>query len=342
MQLIDFDFNLPQELIAQTPSYKRGESDLLVVQNDDFYIRQKFSEIIKYFKKGDLIVFNNSKVIKSRLIFNINKKEIELFLNKNLHQNTWHCFAKPAKLLNVGDVFTIGKSKIVILSKDQMDIKVDFILDPDDDSVFNLLDKHGKLPLPPYIKREPNTSDENRYQNVFAQHLGSVAAPTAGLHFTEDLLHQIKDIGVKIAFITLHVGAGTFLPIKVDNILDHKMHSENYFIDQNNADLINDAKSQNRRIIAVGTTSMRVLESWNGKSGHFETDIFIKPGFKFKMVDMLITNFHLPKSTLLILISAFAGINNIKKAYQYAIDQKMRFFSYGDAMLLYKGDNFDS
>lgn len=344
MKLSDFDFTLPTELIAQKPEKKRDESNLLIAVPNNHLVQVKFHDIINYLCPGDLMVFNDSKVIKGKLLLNKAGKKIELYLNKAISNNYWHGFAKPSKRLNEGDQFDFGCNKIIISKKLGMgQVEIAFVLD--NISVFEFLEKYGEIPLPPYIKRHENLlEDNNRYQTIYSKNLGAVAAPTAGLHFSDELLALIKAKNIETAFITLHVGAGTFLPVKTEDIDQHKMHSEYYLIDKKTVDIINKAKKENRRIIAVGTTSLRALESnaiansLNGQitNGGFETDIFIRPGFKFQIVDVLVTNFHLPKSTLFMLVCAFAGYQEITDIYKYAIDKRMRFFSYGDAMLLYK------
>ncbi|MCC8398555.1 MAG: tRNA preQ1(34) S-adenosylmethionine ribosyltransferase-isomerase QueA [Rickettsia endosymbiont of Labidopullus appendiculatus] len=350
MKLSDFDFILPSELIAQKPEKKRDESNLLVAAPNNHLVQTKFHDIINYLCPGDLMVFNDSKVIKSKLLLNKAGKKIELYLNKQISNNYWHGFAKPSKKLNIEDQFEFAGNKIIISKKLGMG-QVEVAFDLDNISVFDFLEKYGEIPLPPYIKRGGNLLDDanleddnNRYQTVYSKNPGAVAAPTAGLHFSDDLLTLIKAKNIETAFITLHVGAGMFLPVKTDDIDQHQMHSEYYHIDKKTEDMINKAKKENRRIIAVGTTTLRALESnaivnsFNGQitNGEFETDIFIRPGFKFQIVDMLVTNFHLPKSTLFMLVCAFAGYHEITNIYKYAIDKKMQFFSYGDATLLYK------
>ncbi len=346
MKLADFDFTLPSELIAQKPEKKRDESNLLVAAPNNHLVQTKFHDIIDYLCPGDLMVFNDTKVIKAKLLLNKAGKKIELYLNKAISDNYWHGFAKPSKRLNIEDQFEFAGNKIIISKKLGMgQVEVMFVLD--NISVFEFLEKYGKVPLPPYIKRCGSLEDANRYQTIYSKNPGAVAAPTAGLHFSDGLLTLIKAKNIETAFITLHVGAGTFLPVKTDDINQHQMHSEYYHIDKKTENMINKAKKENRRIIAVGTTTLRALESnaiansLNGQiseqitNGGFETDIFIRPGFKFQIVDMLVTNFHLPKSTLFMLVCAFAGYQEIKDIYKYAIDKKMRFFSYGDATLLY-------
>jgi len=303
-----------------------------------------FSDVINFLNAGDVLVLNDTKVIKSRLFVHKNGYEIELFLHKNLEQNIWQAFARPAKKIFIGDVFTVGDSQITIINKlesGEVVVRLDL---QNGTSVFDFFEQCGCTPLPPYIKRSANPIDDKRYQTVFSNSPGSVAAPTAGLHFTDELLEQIKAKGVKICHITLHVGAGTFLPVKTEDIAAHKMHYENYSISSEVANAINLAKKNNNRIIAVGTTALRAMESasHNGLllAKNASTDIFIRPGFHFQIVDVLITNFHLPKSTLLMLVSAFAGYENIKAAYQFAISNSFRFFSYGDANLIYKSTDY--
>jgi len=336
MRLSDFDFDLPNELIAQLPADKRDHSNLLLPLSDNSYKIDKFYNLTSYLKPGDLLVFNDSKVINAK----IDLGRVSINLNKSIDgNNKWSCFAKPAKKLSPGDEFSFGEDKIIITNKlEAGEFEIEFIIKSG--TLFDFLDKYGELPLPPYIKRGSGTSEDDlaRYQTVYSKPQGSVAAPTAGLHFTDELLKQIKDNSIDTAFVTLHVGGGTFLPVKTDNILDHKMHSEYCQVSPDVADKINKAKSEKRRIIVVGTTAMRTLESC-AENGIIipqtkETNIFITPGYHFQIADCLITNFHLPKSTLFMLICAFAGMEKMKQMYQYAIDHKMRFFSYGDAMMI--------
>ena len=340
MKLSDFDFNLPTELIAQIPHSKRDDSGLIIMRPDKDFIKIKFYNIIDHLQEGDLIVFNDSRVIKARLVLEKDGKEIDFYLNKQLSENSWNGFAKPAKKLKEGDIFNFGNHNIVISKKLWMgETEIEFKLD--NISIFEFLDRYGQMPLPPYVKRPKiNSFDDEIYQTVYNNQLGSVASPTSGLHFTNELLDKIKNKNIKIVFVTLHISAGTFLPVKTENINEHKMHSEYCSIDKESANKINLAKKENRNIIAVGTTSLRTLESATHKgyviSGEFETQIFIKPGFKFQIVNMLITNFHLPKSTLFMLVCAFTGYPEIFNLYNYAIKEKMRFFSYGDATLLYR------
>lgn len=344
MKLSDFDFILPQELIAQAPASKRDYSDLLIVEAEGQHLKTKFHQILDHLQAGDVMVFNDSKVIKAKLLLDKAGKKIDFYLNKKVESNCWRGFAKPARKLNEGDEFDFGPHKIIITKKLEMgETEAQFVLQ--DISIFEFLDQHGHIPLPPYIKRASPQSivDDDRYQTVYNSKPGSVAAPTAGLHFTPELIEQIKAKGVEVAYVCLHVGAGTFLPVKTEDIENHKMHSEFCTIPPETARIINEAKKEGRRVIAVGTTTLRTLESssYKSKTGiveqcEFETDIFIKPGFDFKIVDALLTNFHLPKTTLFILVCAFAGYETMLSAYNYAINEKMRFFSYGDAMLLTK------
>lgn len=338
MKLSDFDFDLPSNLIAQKPTNKRDQSSLILPSENNKIV--KFANIIDYLNPGDLLVFNDSKVINAKLTLDKSGKKININLNKpSSNKNSWRAFAKPAKKLSIGDEFYFNDHKLIITNKfDFGEIEVTFILNGVE--IFDFLDQYGQVPLPLYIKREESTKqDFSRYQTVYSRVEGSVAAPTAGLHFSSELLQKIKTKNVEIQFVTLHVGAGTFLPVKTENIKDHKMHSEYSHIDSQTAAAINKAKSEGRRIISVGTTALRSLESFseNGKlyAGIKETDIFITPGYKFQIVDALVTNFHLPKSTLFMLVCAFYGMDEMKKLYKHAISNKMRFFSYGDAMMIY-------
>ena len=333
----DFDFDLPTELIASHPLHDRDASRMLVVQDgvQDKHIR----DFIDFLQLGDVVVFNNSRVIPAR--FMVDNHEITL--HTAVDDKNWWGLCKKFNKINVGDVLTMRDgTKITVADKDE---ESGLLLRFDCENVFDLLNKYGKMPLPPYMKREEETEDRERYQTVYAQPLGSMAAPTAGLHFTEDLLKQIEAKGAKIVKITLHVGAGTWMPVKTENLNEHKMHSEWCCITPEQAEIINNAK----RVIAVGTTSLRTLESAYqkavaaGKAGRVlpicqTTDIFITPGYKFGAVDVLLTNFHLPKSTLFMLVSAFAGLENMKNAYKHAIAEKYRFFSYGDCCLLFRND----
>ncbi|AVP87607.1 S-adenosylmethionine--tRNA ribosyltransferase-isomerase [Candidatus Phycorickettsia trachydisci] len=332
LKVSDLDFPLDTKQIALNPLEKRDESRLLVIKGQNLK-EIVFKDIVDLFHPGDVLVLNNSKVIKSRIIVSLEGKNIELFLHKQIEENRWQAFAKPAKKLSIGQVFSLGDNKIRVAEKlesGEVILELNLVL-----SSLEFFDQFGKIPLPPYIKRPSEKSDEEQYQTIFAANSGSVAAPTAGLHFTQEVLDKIKAKGAQVVYITLHVGAGTFLPIKSENVDDHEMHYENYEISQETAQIINDAK----RVVAVGTTTLRTLESSceDGKviAQKSSTNLFIKPGFKFHVVDLLITNFHLPKSTLLLLVWAFGGRNNMEKAYDYAVKNNFRLFSYGDTSLIY-------
>lgn len=340
MNINDFDYNLPQELIAQTPLRIRSASRMLVLNKNTGETKDEvFENITNYFRNGDVLVLNETKVIPARLIGEKEetKATIELLLLKDLGENTWECLARPAKRLKVGTRVIFGDNDLVAEIIEKLEdgmVRVKLIYDG---ILMEILDKLGEMPLPPYIKEKLN--DKDRYQTVYAKNLGSAAAPTAGLHFTDELLNKLEKMGVTIAKLTLHVGLGTFRPVEVENVLEHKMHSEYYEMNQNTADILNKAKSENRRIIAVGTTSTRVLETVMTKYNKFiacngNTDIFIYPGYTFKAIDCLITNFHLPKSTLVMLVSALAGRENVLSAYKKAVDLQYRFFSFGDSMFI--------
>ncbi|MCB2292319.1 tRNA preQ1(34) S-adenosylmethionine ribosyltransferase-isomerase QueA [Clostridium algoriphilum] len=341
MKVKDFYFDLPKELIAQHPMEKRDESRLMVVNKTNKEIEHKhFKNIIEYLNPGDCLVLNDTRVLPARLL---GVKEgtggkMEFLLLKRIDINHWETLVKPGKKAKIGTTFIFGngelKADVISVSEGGSRIvKFDF------DGIFEeILDKLGEMPLPPYITEK--LQDKERYQTVFSREVGSAAAPTAGLHFTEDLLEQIKDKGVKIAFVTLHVGLGTFRPVKAEIVEEHEMHSEHYMLNKETARVINEAKLNGGRIIAVGTTSNRTLESIADEDGKVceksgWTDIFIYPGYKFKIVDALITNFHLPESTLIMLVSAFADRNLVMSAYETAVKEKYRFFSFGDAMFLY-------
>lgn len=338
MNLHEFNYNLPAELIAQHPADKRDESRLMVLNRKDGSLEHKtFRDIINFFEKGDCLVLNDSKVIPARLYGSRHGKQedIEVFLLRPMSKkNTWECLVKPGKKMKTGTEITIcGICAKVLSVTDEGNRIIRFDYDGD---FTKKLEEIGQIPLPPYITA--TDLDYSRYQTVYAKHNGSVAAPTAGLHFTEELLNQLEEKGVKICYVTLHVGLGTFRPVKVEQIEQHKMHSELYFLPQETVDIINETKSAGKKVTAVGTTCCRVLETAGRKktltaqSG--ETDIFIYPGFEFHVVDHLITNFHLPESTLIMLISALAGKENVMNAYKTAVEQKYRFFSFGDAMFI--------
>lgn len=340
MKTSDFYYDLPEELIAQDPLEDRASSRLLVLNKKTGEIEHTiFKNIKNYLKKGDCLVINNTKVIPARLI---GEKEgsggkVEFLLLKKISLDTWEIIVKPGKKAREGARVSFGggllTAEVIKVLPDGNRIVKFFY-----DGVFeNVLDKLGQMPLPPYITHA--LKDKNRYQTVYAKNDGSAAAPTAGLHFTKELLAEIKEMGVYIAELTLHVGLGTFRPVKVDDVESHVMHSEYYKIDEENAEIINNAKKNGGRIISVGTTSTRVLETVADENGHMtaksgETKIFIYPPYKYKIVDALITNFHLPESTLLMLVSALAGKENIDRAYKQAVEMKYRFFSFGDAMFI--------
>ncbi len=340
MQLKDFYYDLPQELIAQNPLLDRASSRLMRVDKVTGEITHGiFKNICDYLKPGDCLVINDTKVIPARLFGakeDTNAK-IEVLLLKRKSDNTWETLVKPGKKCKIGTRIIFGDGLLVGIVEDVLE-EGNRLIRFEYDGIFEeILDKLGQMPLPPYITVQ--LEDKNRYQTVYAKYEGSAAAPTAGLHFTKELLQKIEDMGVKIAHVTLHVGLGTFRPVKVDNILEHHMHSEFYMVDEENAKIINDAKASGNRVISVGTTSCRTLESCADKKGHIVsgsgwTDIFIYPGYDFKIIDGLITNFHLPESTLLMLVSAFAGREHIMEVYKVAVKEKYRFFSFGDAMIL--------
>ena len=341
MKTKDFDYELPEELIAQTPLKDRSSSRLLVLDKDTGDINHdQFSNICNYLEKGDVLVLNDTKVIPARLI---GVKEetgavIELLLLQDLGSDTWECLSKPAKRLHMGTIITFGDGSLKAEVVEKLDEGLCHVKMHYEGILLEILERLGTMPLPPYIHE--SLEDQSRYQTVYAKNLGSSAAPTAGLHFTEELLNQIEKMGVIITYVTLHVGLGTFRPVEVDDIMDHHMHSEYYIMNSETAEILNNAKKENRRIIAVGTTSTRVLETIaSNNNGVFKecsgnTNIFIYPGYTFKGIDCLITNFHLPKSTLLMLVSAFSCKEFIMKAYKEAIKEKYRFFSFGDAMFI--------
>lgn len=341
MNINEFDYELPKELIAQTPLKDRSSSRLLILNKNTGELKHEvFSNIINYLNKGDVLVLNDTKVIPARLI---GEKEdtgavIEILLLKDIGNDTWECLGKPGKRLKIGTIIIFGDGSLkceVVEKLDEGIIHVKLIYEG---ILMEILDKLGTMPLPPYIHEK--LEDQSRYQTVYAKVSGSAAAPTAGLHFTKDLLKEIENKGIIIAYVTLHVGLGTFRPVEVENVLDHKMHSEYYVMNKETADILNEAKDERRRIVAVGTTSTRTLETIaTNNNGRFkacsgDTDIFIYPGYKFKAIDALITNFHLPKSTLVMLVSALASKEYIMKAYKEAINNKYRFFSFGDAMFI--------
>ena len=339
MKVSEFNYNLPEELIAQTPIKNRDESRLMILDRKRETIEHKiFRDILDYLQPGDCLVRNNTKVIPARLY---GKKEtganVEFLLLNRIEEDFWEVMVRPGRKLPVGTKVTFGdgllEAEILELLNDG-NRKVKFSYD----GIFNeILDKIGLMPLPPYIKEK--LEDKKRYQTVYAQYEGSAAAPTAGLHFTEELLKKIQEKGVEIANVTLHVGIGTFRPLKVEKIEDHDMHTEHFYIKEEDVEKINNAKKNGKRVIAIGTTSCRVLESIANEEGlvkpyEGDTQIFIYPGYKFKCIDGLITNFHLPESTLIMLVSALAGKEYIMKAYNEAVKERYRFFSFGDAMFI--------
>ena len=340
MKTSDFYYDLPQELIAQEPLKDRASSRLLVLHKDSGEIEHKiFRDITEYLKKGDCLVINDTKVLPARLIGERKntgaRVEILLLVRKDL--DTWEVLTYPGKKAKPGDVITFGDGRLEaeileVIEGGNRIVKFHY------DGVFeNILEKLGEMPLPPYITHK--LEDKNRYQTVYAVHDGSAAAPTAGLHFTPELLQQIKDMGVEIAHVTLHVGLGTFRPVKVEDVTNHEMHSEYYVVEESEAEKINNVKKNGGRIIAVGTTSTRTLESVTDENGVVHagsgwTKIFIYPGYKFKAIDCLITNFHLPESTLIMLVAALVGKDRILDTYKIAVEEKYRFFSFGDAMFI--------
>lgn len=341
MKLSDFYYDLPEELIAQDPLEKRSDSRLMAVSKEDGSIAHKhFYDIIDYLNEGDCLVINDTKVIPARLmgVKEDTGASIEVLLLKRKEEKVWETLVKPGKKARVGARIVFGEGLLVgevvdIVEEGNRLIRFEY------EGIWEeLLDQLGQMPLPPYITHQ--LQDKNRYQTVYAKHEGSAAAPTAGLHFTKELLEQLKAKGVQIAHVTLHVGLGTFRPVKVDNILEHHMHSEFYMVEEEEAEKINQTKVNGGRVISVGTTSTRTLESVADEQGIVRagsgwTDIFIYPGYTFKVVDALITNFHLPESTLLMLVSAFSTREKMLNAYQVAVEEKYRFFSFGDAMFLF-------
>ena len=340
MNVTDYNFDLPQELIAQDPLEDRSSSRLLVLDKETgAFSHHVFKEITEYLHEGDCLVINDTKVIPARLIgskVETNAK-IEVLLLKRKENNVWETLVKPGKKAKVGAKISFGDG---LLMGEVIDVveEGNRLIHFEYEGIFEeVLDELGQMPLPPYITHR--LEDKDRYQTVYATHTGSAAAPTAGLHFTKELLAQIKEKGIKIARVTLHVGLGTFRPVKVENILEHHMHSEFYVIDEEAANTINETKANGGKIVSVGTTSTRTLETVADENGHVRacsgwTDIFIYPGYKFKVVDRLITNFHLPESTLLMLVSALYDREKILEAYKIAVEEKYRFFSFGDAMLI--------
>ncbi len=340
MKTSDFKFDLPEELIAQVPVLDRTSSKLMVLDKETGEIEHKiFKDVIDYLEPGDCLVLNNTRVIPARLIGEKLETggKIEFLLLKRTEEDTWQALVKPGKRAKIGTKFSFGNGKLIgevvgLAEEGSRLIKFHY------EGIFEeVLDELGNMPLPPYITER--LEERERYQTVYSKHSGSAAAPTAGLHFTEELLEDIRKKGVDIAFVTLHVGLGTFRPVKVEDVLEHEMHSEFYMVDEEAAGKINKAKSNGNRVICVGTTSCRTVESAAKEDGTIEpssgwTNIFIYPGYKFKIVDRLITNFHLPESTLIMLVSALSSKENVLNAYNTAVENKYRFFSFGDAMIL--------
>ena len=340
MKVSDFDYYLPEELIAQTPLEKRDESRLLVLDKETGDIEHKhFYNIIDYLEKGDTLVLNDTKVLPARLIGTKEETNaaIEILLLKNIKDDEWECLVKPARRIKVGTVVSFGNGELKAECTKIFDEGIRHFKLIYKGILLEILEKLGTMPLPPYIHEQ--LKDQDRYQTVYAKEVGSAAAPTAGLHFTKELLDKIEKKGINIAYITLHVGLGTFRPVSVENIEDHEMHSEFYTMSKEVAKTLNETRKNGKRIISVGTTSTRTIETIMNLYNEFKpcsgwTNIFIYPGYKFKGIDALITNFHLPKSTLVMLVSTLAGRENILNAYKIAVDEKYRFFSFGDAMFI--------
>lgn len=340
MNVKDYDYDLPEELIAQDPLEDRSSSRLMVLDRQTGDVEHRhFTDILEYLHPGDCLVINNTKVIPARLfgVKEDTQAKIEVLLLKRKENDIWETLVKPGKKAKPGTKLVFGDG---LLTAEVVDVveEGNRLIQFHYDGIFEeILDQLGQMPLPPYITHQ--LKDKNRYQTVYAKYDGSAAAPTAGLHFTKELLQKVKDMGVDIAEVTLHVGLGTFRPVKVENVLDHHMHSEFYMVSQEAADKINRAKESGRRVIAVGTTSTRTLEAAADENGRLHetsgwTEIFIYPGYQFKVIDALITNFHLPQSTLVMLVSALAGREHVLHAYEIAVKERYRFFSFGDAMLI--------
>ncbi|KIH70928.1 tRNA preQ1(34) S-adenosylmethionine ribosyltransferase-isomerase QueA [Salinicoccus roseus] len=343
MKLEEFDFELPESLIAQTPLKNRAQSRLLGLNKADGTVSDgKFEDIVKYLNPGDALVLNDTKVLPARL-FGVKREtgaKVEMLLLKPI-EGGYEVLIRPARKVKEGTEIDFGDGLLKAVCTATFDEGIRHVSLHHEGLLENVLDELGEMPLPPYIKE--TLEDKDRYQTVYAKNTGSAAAPTAGLHFTEALLERIRAQGVHIAYITLHVGLGTFRPVSAENIEDHKMHSEFYIMNRETADVLNEVRENGGKVVSVGTTSTRTLETIMRDHGRFEeasgfTDIFIYPGFQYRAVDALITNFHLPKSSLMMLVSAFSDKNTIMKAYQHAIDEKYRFFSFGDAMIIYEDE----
>jgi len=338
MLIEDFDFDLPQHLIAQTPLQKRDSSRLLVLnKNTKLFSDKKFVDFVDLLNTNDLLIFNDTRVIKARLFGKkITGGKVEIMIERILDNHHALAHLKTSKKIFDGTIFEVNEDVSVKVVRKENDL---FYIEFNSNlSSYDILEKYGHIPLPPYIERSADKSDENRYQTIYAKESGAVAAPTAGLHFTDEIFKALNDKKIKYTFLTLHVGAGTFQPVRENDLDHHQMHSESFNVPDKTIQMIDDAKSKNGRIIAIGTTVLRALESKFSEetiqSGFKETSIFIKPGYTFKIVDALLTNFHLPKSTLFILVSAFSGSDTMKKLYQHAIKNEYRFFSYGDATFI--------
>lgn len=339
MKKSDFYFDLPEELIAQTPIEKRSESKFLhLVKETGAIEHRRFYNLPDYLEPGDCLVLNDSRVLPARLIgARPTGGSVEIVLLRDLGDNRWECLSRPGRKTRPGQEIIFGDGELKAVVEEVIQGGNRIIKFQYEGIFLEVLERLGKMPLPPYIKEELN--DPERYQTVYSRELGSAAAPTAGLHFTPELLEEIREKGVKVCFVTLHVGLGTFRPVKEDKIENHEMHSEFCIIPKETADVINETKANGGRVVAVGTTSCRTLESFSNDDGTITpqsgwTDIFIYPGYKFKCIDALITNFHLPESTLIMLVSALAGRENVLNAYKTAVDEKYRFFSFGDAMII--------
>ncbi len=341
MKTSDFFYNLPEELIAQTPVEPRNSSRMMLLNKKTGEIGHKiFKDLTDYLNEGDCLILNDTRVIPAR-IFGVKKETgavVEFLLLKQRENLVWECLCKPGKRAKEETEFVFGDGILECCVTDVLDDGNRIIRFKCEENIYSVLDQIGQMPLPPYIKEK--LEDKERYQTVYSEHLGSAAAPTAGLHFTQAMLEEIKNKGVNIGYVTLHVGLGTFRPVKVDDVTKHTMHSEHYVLPKETADLINQTHKNGKRVICVGTTSCRTLESAATKNGCIcadedDTSIFIYPGYEFKCIDALITNFHLPESTLIMLVSAFAGYDNVMNAYNTAVKEKYRFFSFGDSMFIY-------
>ena len=341
MKTSDFYYNLPENLIAQTPIEPRNASRLMLLDRKSGNTKHKiFRDLTEYLNDGDCLILNNTRVIPAR-IFGVKKETgaiVEFLLLKQIENKCWECLCKPGKRAKEGTKFVFGDGILECTVKEVKEDGNRLIEFFCEDNIYSVLDQIGQMPLPPYIKEK--LEDKERYQTVYSKTLGSAAAPTAGLHFTPEMLEEIKNKGVNIGYVTLHVGLGTFRPVKVDDVAKHHMHTEHYIMPKETADLINETHNNGNRVICVGTTSCRTVESVAAKNGKVcedegDTSIFIYPGYEFKVMDALVTNFHLPESTLIMLVSAFAGFENTMNAYNEAVEEKYRFFSFGDAMFIY-------